>query len=167
MKPLFLLASVMFVLFLVVPNNVEAQKRTPPKIKTTIPVATKCAVTVSADLVPKRTFVVVGCDLFPIEREIMSPDGFLESMSGNHGGIVVLDSDWHVVFTYKDCLACAGSFSNFAGMKKFKGHNALMVKLVGGPQRDDGKPTPPLLLPLYFNGKEFKLGLYSTNNVLP
>lgn len=156
MKTLFVLASVMVVLFLVVPNNVEAQKKKTAKIKTAIPIGTKCAVTVSTDLVPKRTFVVVGCDSFPIERVILSPDGFAKSMSGPYGGIVVLDSDLQVVFTWYSCLACAGSFSHFAGTKKVKGHNALMVYLVDGPVSDATGRASQNTVPLYFDGKKFR-----------
>ena len=158
MKTLVLLASVMVVLFLVVPTNVEAQKRTTPKIKTTIPVGTKCVVTATTGLVPKRTFVVVGCDSFPIERVIMSPDGFAESMSGPYGGIVVLDSDLQVVFTWKSNLAYPLSPCQFAGMKKFKGHNALMVKLFASDCSDATGRVSQITVPLYFDGKKFRLG---------
>lgn len=51
----------------------------------------------------------------------MSPDGLAESMSGPYGGIVVLDSDLQVVFTWKSNLACPLSPCQFAGIKKFKG----------------------------------------------
>lgn len=158
MKTLFVLASVMVVIFLVVPNNVEAQKKKPAKIKTAIPVGTKCVVTVTTDLVPKRTFVVVGCDYFEIERVIMSPDGLAESMSGPYGGIVVLDSDLQVVFTWKSSLAYPLSPCQFAGMKKFKGHNALMVKLFASNCSDATGRVSQITVPLYFDGKKFRLG---------
>jgi hypothetical protein len=126
----------------------------------------KCAVTVRNDLLPNRGVVVVGCDSFGNAKTFIAVDG-TQQYGPSTGGIIVFDSEMNVIFRWTACTACGGFFSGFAGTKKVQGHNALLITLVGGPRRDDGRPTPPLMLPLYFNGREFKLDRYSTNNVLP
>lgn len=171
MKTLFILAGVMVVLFLVAPNKVEAQKKaTNRSIRSAATAqAGKCSVEVRNDLLPNRGVVVVGCDSFgDTPFTALNDNGTTrQDYIPSTGGLIVFDAEMNVIFRWTACTACGGFFSSFAGTKKVRGHNALLVKLVGGPRRDDGKPTPPLVLPLYFNGKEFKLDRYSTNNVLP
>lgn len=108
----------------------------------------KCAVTVRDDLIPKKSVVIMGCDSFGVSQE-----NFLDWSTG---GIVVLDKDLNLIFKWNACTACGGFFSHFAGIKKFRGRNALMVKLYNGPRSDIGNIAAQLTLPLYFNGKEFK-----------
>lgn len=171
MKTFFVLASVMVGLFLAAPHRVEAQKRATNKANPSVATAQagKCSVVVRNDLLPKRGVVVVGCDSFGnIPFEALNDNGTTrQDYIPNSGGLIVFDAEMNVVFRWTASTSAGGFFSSFAGTKKVKGHNALLVKLVGGPRRDDGKPTAPLLLPLYFNGREFKLDRYSTNNVLP
>ena len=167
MKTLFISIGLVAVLFLST-TSVEAQKRkSANKANKSVAIAQagKCSAVVRDDLLPNRGVVVVGCDSFGNNPQAYLADG-PQSLPSN-GGIVVFDFEMNIIFRWEACVACGGFFSSFAGTKKVKGHNALLVKLVGGPRRDDGKPTPPLVLPLYFNGREFKLDRYSTNNALP
>jgi hypothetical protein len=108
----------------------------------------KCAVTVRDDLIPKKSVVVVGCDSFGVSQE--------NFQDWSTGGLVVLDKDLNLLFKWNACTACGGFFSRFAGIKKFRGRNALMVSLYNGPRSDIGNIAAQLTLPLYFNGKEFK-----------
>src|SRR5215218_9984299 len=114
----------------------------------------KCAVTVRNDLLPNRGVVVVGCDSFGITELFINTQGRPEFGPSN-GGIVVFDAEMKLLFKWKACSACGGFFSHFAGTKKVGGHNALLVKLVGGPRLDAGGRAEPIV-PLYFNGKEIK-----------
>ena len=168
MKILSILATMIAVLFLGATDKVEAQKKATNKSNrgAAAAQAVKCSVVVRNDLLPNRGVVVVGCDSFGVGEGFRDMQG-KPMLVPSTGGIIVFDADMNVLFRWAASTASGGFFSSFAGTKKVKGHNALLVKLVGGPRRDDGKPTPPLLLPLYFNGREFKLDLYSTNNVLP
>jgi hypothetical protein len=171
MKTLFILVSVMVILFIATPNDVEAQKKATNKSNRSASTAQagKCSVVVRNDLIPNRGVVVVGCDSFGnTPFTALNDNGTTrQDYIPSNGGLIVFDAEMNVIFKWEACSACGGFFSSFVGTKKIKRHNALLVKLVNGPRRDDGKPTPPLVLPLYFNGKEFKLDLYSTNNVLP
>ena len=169
MKSLFFLASVMAVLLLAAPIKTEAQKRKTANRSAFIWPPAKCAVTVRNDLIPHKGIVVVGCDSFgDTPFSALNDNGTTrQDYIPNSGGLIVFDAEMNVVFRWTASTSAGGFFSSFAGTKKVKRHNALLVKLVGGPRRDDGKPTAPLLLPLYFNGREFKLDRYSTNNVLP
>ena len=171
MKTLFILASVTVVLFLAAPNKVEAQKKATNKSNRSAVIAQagKCSVVVRNDLIPHRGVVVVGCDSFgDYPFTALNDNGTTRQVPmPSNGGLIVFDTEMNIVFKWTASTSAGGFFSSFAGTKKVKGHNALLVKLVGGPRRDDGKPTAPALLPLYFNGREFKLDLYSTNNVIP
>ena len=156
MKTLFIFVSVMVVLFLAAPTKIEAQKRKATSKASRVAIISqpgKCAVTVRKDLLPNRAVVVVGCDDLGISV-IKSPDGSIESFRPTNGGIVVLDDELNLIFKWDACSACGGFFSHFAGMKKFRGHNALIVQLVNGPRLDAGGRAEPTV-PLYFNGKKF------------
>src|SRR5258706_14119855 len=148
MKILFILASAMVVLFLSAPNEVEAQKRqtTTKTNRAFIWPPAKCAVTVRNDLIPHKGIVVVGCDSFgDTPLSALNDNGTTrQGYIPNSGGLIVFDADMNVVFRWTASTSAGGFFSSFAGTKKVKGHSALLVKLVGGPRRDDGKPTAPL-----------------------
>jgi hypothetical protein len=159
-KRLILLSTCLTILFLIAPNKVEAQKRKTTtktnRITTTVQ-SGKCSVVVRNDLVPNRGIVVVGCDSFGnIPFIALNDNGTTrQDYIPSNGGLIVFDAEMNIIFKWEACSACGGFFSSFAGMKKFKGHNALMVKLVNGPRLDGGGRAEPTV-PLYFNGKEFK-----------
>ncbi|MGC2237810.1 MAG: hypothetical protein WA584_16720 [Pyrinomonadaceae bacterium] len=154
-KILFIFVNLMAVLFIVVPIKVEAQKKATNKSNRSAPTAQagKCSVVVRNDLLPNKGVVVVGCDSFGIHEAFINMQGRPELFPSN-GGIIVFDADMNLIFKWEACTACGGFFSSFAGTKKIKGHNALLVKLVNGPRNEKGITTQ-LTLPLYFNGKTF------------
>lgn len=124
----------------------------------------KCAVTVRDDLVPNRTVVVVGCGSFGL-GEVKSIDGEVLGYRPTNGGVVVFDDELNLIFKWDACVACGGFFSRFAGTKKVRGHNALMIEVYGtrsDPLMEGGgraKPTAPVYLPtvpLYFDGRQFR-----------
>lgn len=159
MKTLFVLASVVILLFLATSNKVGAQKRkttTKTNRITTTAQAGKCSVVVRNDLIPNRGVVVVGCDSFGNTPFIALADNGTtrQDYIPSNGGLIVFDAEMNVIFKWEACSACGGFFSHFAGTKKVKGHNALMVYLVNGPRNEKGITTQ-LTLPLYFNGKNF------------
>lgn len=94
----------------------------------------KCSVTVSDELAPGRTVVVVGC-------------------SGS--GIAVLDRDLNLLYRWDACSACGGFFGSFAGTKTIKGRKALMVKMADGPRMESGDSAEPTIA-LHFDGKQFR-----------
>lgn len=157
MKTLFILASVMAVLFIATPNGIEAQKKATNKSnrKAIIEWPAKCSAVVRNDLIPNLGVVVVGCDTFGIHV------GDFTDMQGNrplfpsNGGIIVFDADMNVLLKWEACTACGGIFSHFAGDKKVKGRNALMVQLINGPRLDNGVTSTPIV-PLYFDGKRLR-----------
>ncbi len=127
-------------LFLFIPSVVSAQKKKPTKKTNQSKItasAGKCSVVVRNDLIPNKVVVVVGCD---------SSELFITTNGIINGGIVVLDDEFNPIFKWTACSAC-GYFSQFAGTKKVKGHNALLIKL-------DGR-YGTVTHPLYFNGKTF------------
>jgi hypothetical protein len=127
-------------LFLFVPSFVSAQKKKntkKSKQSNTVTQSGKCSVVVRNDLIPNKVVVVVGCN---------SSEFFITTNGIISGGIVVLDDEFNPIFKWTACSAC-GYFSQFAGSKKVKGHNALLIKLDGRY----GTVTEPL----YFNGKMF------------
>jgi len=78
--------------------------------------------------------------------QIEGADGKPRCCRPTNGGIVVLDDELNVIFKWDACGACGGFFNQFAGTKKVKGHNALMVKLDGAAGT----------VPLYFDGRTFR-----------
>ncbi|HRI02750.1 MAG TPA: hypothetical protein PLL77_03310 [Pyrinomonadaceae bacterium] len=147
MKTLFTLATVMVVLFLFAPNEVEAQKRKTTAV-TNISPSAKCAVVVRNDLIPNRGVVVVGCDSFgDIPFAALNDNGTTrQDYIPSNGGLIVFDAEMNVLFKWEACSACGGFFNRFAGTKKFKGRSALWVHL-------DGVAGT---IPLYFDGRTFK-----------
>ena len=136
------ISLLLLLLFLLIPSMVSAQKKKPTKKanqNVTITQSGKCIATVRNDLIPKKSVVVVGCDYFG--------DG--------NGGIVVLNDELQIIYKWDACSACGGFFSRFAGTTKVKGHKALLIQLVNGPRLDAGGRVEPIV-PLYFDGKEFK-----------
>jgi len=158
MKPFSILAGVMAVLFLAAPNKVEAQKKATNKSMASAAATqvAKCAVAVRNDLIPKRGVVVVGCDSFgDTPFMALNNDGTeRETTIPSNGGLIVFDAEMNVIFKWEACSACGGFFSHFAGTKKIRGHNALMVQLVNGPRMDAGGRLEPIV-PLYFDGRKF------------
>jgi hypothetical protein len=154
MKTLFISIGLAAVLFLSVTTRVEAQQRKATN-KANRSVATaqagKCSVVVRNDLLPNRGVVVVGCDSFGLQEVFpLNAQGRPElSLFPSSGGIVVFDADMNLIFKW-EAQMLLGVFDSFAGMKKVRGHNALMVRIKGGS--GDGA-----VLPLYFNGKTFTL----------
>ena len=73
----------------------------------------------------------------------------------SNGGIIVFDADMNVLLKCEACTACGGIFSHFAGVKKVKGRNALMVQLINGPRLETGVTSTPIV-PLYFDGMKFR-----------
>lgn len=162
MKTLFVLASVIVILFLVMPNEIEAQKRKATK-KTNqsaaIASAGECSVVVRNDLLPNnRGVVVVGCDSFGIHEHFIDIQGRPVLFPSN-GGILVFDADGNLIFKWQAQMLL-GVFDHFAGIRKVRGHNALMVRIKGGS--GDGA-----VLPLYFNGKTFTFAWSSPGYEMP
>ena len=95
----------------------------------------------------------MGCD--SIGDLVTTPlgGGFYDSTFG-WGGIVVFDAQMNLIYKWDACSACGGFFSHFAGTKKVRGRNALLVKLINGPRMDAGGRADPTV-PLYFDGKKF------------
>ena len=73
----------------------------------------------------------------------------------SNGGIIVFDADMNVLLKYEACTSCGGFFGHFAGVKRVKGRNALMVQLINGPRLDNGGTSTPIV-PLYFDGTKFR-----------
>ena len=146
MKTLFVLASVIVILFLVMPNEIEAQKRKTTKVtnqSAAIASAGKCSVVVRNDLLPNNSgVVVVGCDSFG--EHFINVTGQPELFPSS-GGILVFDADGNLIFKWLAQMLL-GEFDHFVGIKKVRGHNALMVRIKGGSGAG-------AVLPLYFNGR--------------
>lgn len=157
MKTLFISIGLVAVLFLSVTMSVEAQKKATnnPDRGTATGWPVKCSVVVRNDLMPNMGVVVVGCDTFGIHL------GDFTDMQGkrppwpSNGGIIVFDADMNVLLKWEACTACGGIFSHFAGVKKVKGRNALMVQLINGPRLETGITSTPIV-PLYFDGTKFR-----------
>jgi len=158
MRAFVVLTSVMVGLFLVAPNKVEAQKKATNTSKQSAVVhpPAKCAVVVRNDIVPDKGIVVVGCDSFGIHEALFTDMQGKRPLWPSNGGIIVFDADLNVLLKYEACTACGGFFDSFAGVKKIKGRNALMVQLVNGPRLDATGVTSVPIVPLYFDGKRLR-----------
>lgn len=159
MKILVISIGLVAVLFLSATTSVEAQKRkaiSKSNRSAATAQAGKCSAVVRDDLLPNKAAVVVmGCD--SIGGLVTKPlGGGLYDSTFGWAGIVVFDAQMNLIFKWDACSACGGFFSSFAGTKKVRGHNALMINLVNGPVADATGQRIQLTLPLYFNGKEFK-----------